>query len=38
VTGVIRLESIAEPLTNRFGRIAPKNLKAFQRAYQEVRE
>jgi len=38
LTGVIKPESIEEPLTNRFGRIAPRNLKSFQRAYREVRE
>jgi pyruvate ferredoxin oxidoreductase gamma subunit len=38
VTGVIRPESIEQPLVNRFGRIAARNLKSFQRAYNEVRE
>ena len=38
MTGVIKPESIEEPLAHRFGRIAPRNLKSFQRAYREVRE
>jgi pyruvate ferredoxin oxidoreductase gamma subunit len=38
LTGVIKSESIEGPLTHRFGRIAPRNLKSFQRAFNEVRE
>ena len=38
VTGVIKPESIEEPLKKRFGRIAEKNLNAFKRAYEEVKE
>jgi len=38
VTGVIKPESIEEPLKKRFGRIAEKNLNAFNRAYEEVKE
>lgn len=37
VTGIIDPKAIEEPLTKRFGRIAPRNLKSFQRAYAEVR-
>jgi len=35
-TGVIKLESMAEPLKERFGRLAERNLKAMERAYQET--
>jgi pyruvate ferredoxin oxidoreductase gamma subunit len=38
MTGVIRPESIEEPLNHRFGRIAARNLKSFKRAFDEVRE
>lgn len=38
ITGVIKPESIEAPLEHRFGRIAPRNLKSFQRAYREVQE
>ncbi len=38
MTGVIKPESIEEPLTKRFGRVGPRNLKSFMRAYAEVRE
>jgi len=38
ITGVIKPGSMEEPLTHRFGRIAARNLKSFQRAYNEVRE
>lgn len=37
VTGVIRPESIEEPLRSRFGRIAERNLKSFMRAFNEVK-
>lgn len=37
VTGVIDPKAIEEPLTKRFGRIAPRNLKSFLRAFAEVR-
>ncbi len=37
VTGVAKLESIAEPIEERFTRIAPKNLAAAKRAYDEVK-
>jgi pyruvate ferredoxin oxidoreductase gamma subunit len=35
-TGVIKLESVVEPLRQRFGRLAEKNIKAMQRAYNET--
>jgi pyruvate ferredoxin oxidoreductase gamma subunit len=38
LTGVIKPESIEGPLTRRFGRIAPRNLKSFKRAFDEVEE
>lgn len=38
ITGVIKPESMKEPLEKRFGRIAEKNLRSFQRAFEEVKE
>jgi pyruvate ferredoxin oxidoreductase gamma subunit len=35
-TGVVKLESLFEPLRQRFGRLAEKNIKAMQRAYKET--
>jgi len=35
-TGVVELESVVEPLKQRFGRLAEKNIKAMQRAYDET--
>jgi pyruvate ferredoxin oxidoreductase gamma subunit len=35
-TGVVKLESVVEPLKHRFGRLAEKNIKAMQRAYDET--
>lgn len=35
-TGVVKLESVIEPLRQRFGRLAEKNIKAMQRAYDET--
>jgi pyruvate ferredoxin oxidoreductase gamma subunit len=35
-TGVVKLESLVEPLRQRFGRLAEKNIKAMQRAYEET--
>jgi len=32
--GVIKLESLIEPLKHRFGRLAEKNINAMQRAYE----
>jgi pyruvate ferredoxin oxidoreductase gamma subunit len=34
--GVVKLESVVEPLNQRFGRLAEKNIKAMQRAYEEA--
>ena len=33
---VVPPESLVDPLKNRFGRIAEKNIKAFKRAYEET--
>jgi pyruvate ferredoxin oxidoreductase gamma subunit len=35
-SGVIKLESIAEPLAHRFGKVAEKNMDAMKRAYDET--
>lgn len=35
-TGVVELESVVEPLNNRFGRLAEKNINAMKRAYRET--
>jgi len=35
-TGVVKLESVVEPLRQRFGRLAEKNIKTMQRAYDET--
>jgi len=35
-TGVVKLESLLEPLRHRFGRIAERNIKAMQKAYEET--
>ena len=35
-TGIIKLESMREPLEKRFGRLAERNFKAMERAYQET--
>ena len=36
-TGLIKPESIQGPLNHRFGRIAPKNQKAYDRAFDETK-
>jgi len=36
VTGVVRLESLIEPLRHRFGRLAERNINAMKRAYEET--
>ena len=36
-TGVVKPESMEEQLKVRFGKIAPQNINAFRRAYQETR-
>jgi len=35
-TGVVKLESMDEPLGKRFARLAERNSKAMQRAYEET--
>ena len=35
-TGVVDKESVIEPLKDRFGRIAEKNIKAYERAFEET--
>jgi pyruvate ferredoxin oxidoreductase gamma subunit len=34
--GITRLESMEKPLENRFGKIAERNRKAMQRAFEET--
>jgi Pyruvate/2-oxoacid:ferredoxin oxidoreductase gamma subunit len=35
-SGVVKKESFIPPLKERFGRIAEKNISAFERAYQDT--
>jgi len=35
-SGVVKLESIDEPLKKRFGKLAEKNFNAMKRAYEEA--
>jgi pyruvate ferredoxin oxidoreductase gamma subunit len=35
-TGVVELESVVEPLKNRFGRIADRNINAMRKAYEDT--
>jgi len=35
-TGVVKLESLLEPLRQRFGRLAERNVNAMKRAYEET--
>ena len=35
-TGVVKLESLVEPLRQRFGRLAERNIEAMQKAYDET--
>ena len=35
-TGVVSLESLVEPLNDRFGRIAERNINAMRKAYEET--
>ena len=35
-TGVVKLESLFEPLKERFGRLAEKNINAMKKAYEET--
>jgi len=37
VLGIVKLDSVKEPMEHRFGRIAGKNLAALKRAHDEVR-
>lgn len=35
-TGVVKLESLVEPVRHRFGRLADRNINAMKRAYEET--
>ena len=35
-TGVVKLESLFEPLKHRFGRLAERNINAMKKAYEET--
>lgn len=35
-TGLVRLESLNEPIQHRFGRLAERNINAMKRAYEET--
>jgi pyruvate ferredoxin oxidoreductase gamma subunit len=35
-TGVVKLESLIEPLQHRFGRLAQRNINAMKKAYEET--
>jgi len=35
-TGVVKLESLEEPMKERFGKVATKNVKAMRKAYEET--
>ncbi len=35
-TGIIKLESLIEPLKHRFGRLAERNIEAMKRAYEQT--
>ena len=35
-TGVVKLESLLEPLRHRFGRLAERNINAMEKAYEET--
>ena len=35
-TGIVRMESLTDPLHHRFGRIAEKNIKVCQKAFEET--
>jgi len=36
-TGVVKLESLFEPLEDRFGRLAERNINAMKRAFEETK-
>ena len=38
VTGIIQPESMNEQFTERFGKLAKRNMKSYQRAFDEVKE
>jgi len=35
-TGIVKLESLVEPLKHRFGRLAERNIEAMKRAYEQT--
>jgi pyruvate ferredoxin oxidoreductase gamma subunit len=35
-TGIVKIESLTEPLHHRFGRIAEKNIQVCQKAFEET--
>ncbi|MDI6810988.1 MAG: 2-oxoacid:acceptor oxidoreductase family protein [archaeon] len=35
-TGLVKLESLEEPMNERFGKVAAKNIEAMRRAYEET--
>jgi len=37
VTGIVKLESLHEPLNERFGRLAERNINSMTKAYEETR-
>ncbi|HUV75128.1 MAG TPA: pyruvate ferredoxin oxidoreductase subunit gamma [Dehalococcoidales bacterium] len=37
VTDIVKMESMIEPLKERFGRLAERNIKAMEKAYQETK-
>jgi pyruvate ferredoxin oxidoreductase gamma subunit len=37
IVGIVKLDSVKDPIGHRFGRIAGKNLAALKRAYEEVK-
>ena len=37
VTGIVKFESLEEPIKHRFGRIAAKNMAAAKSAYEQVK-
>ncbi len=36
VTGIVKLESLVEPLEHRFGRLAERNIEAMKKAYEQT--
>jgi pyruvate ferredoxin oxidoreductase gamma subunit len=36
VTGVVELESLSEPLRQRFGRLAERNINSMKKAFEET--